>query len=190
MDCLEAPIAICDQSGIREGIDRKVTDSSTKGTKQNYPWMFEQWCSFCNERGSPVLKVCMSKLVEYLDHFQVPHDYAYTTLCIHASAICHILQLTEYMRASTAPLVKQLLKGLFRRKPPTRVWADTWDVKKVLDLMHVCGKPSVVNYTSYPEDSHGLGPSQGEEAIRSESTENHSGVNADIRGLNYLQTGV
>ena len=42
VDCLETHIAICAQSGIREEIARKVTDSCIKGTKQNYHWMLEQ----------------------------------------------------------------------------------------------------------------------------------------------------
>ena len=51
-----------------------------------------------------------------------------------------ILQPTEQTRASMASLVKQLLKGVFRKEPPARVWADTWDMKKVLNLLHVLGK--------------------------------------------------
>ena len=43
----------------RVALEKKLpgTDSWTRGTKQNYQGMFEQWCSFCNERGLPVLKV-------------------------------------------------------------------------------------------------------------------------------------
>ena len=40
--CLEANITICAQNGVREEIARKVTDSWTKGTKQNYHQMSEQ----------------------------------------------------------------------------------------------------------------------------------------------------
>ena len=136
LDCLEAHSTICTQRDIREEIARKTTASWTRGIKQNYQRMFEQWCSSCNERGLSVLKVCVNNLVEYLDHLQVSHDYAYTTLCMHVSAICSILQSTEQTRASTAPLVKQLLMGSFKKKWPWTVWADTWDVKKVLHLLH------------------------------------------------------
>ena len=66
---------------------------------------------------------------------------------MHASVICSILQPTEQTRASTSPSVKQLLKGVFKRKPPARFLADTWDVRKVLDLLHTWGKPSVLSYT-------------------------------------------
>ena len=129
-------------SGIREEIAWKVTDSWTKGTKHNYQWMFEQWYSFCHKRGLPVLKICVSNVVEYLDYLQMTHDYAYMTLCMHASAICNKLQPTEQTRASIVPLVKQLLIGMFRKKPPTRVW----DVKQVLNLLHALGEPWVLNY--------------------------------------------
>ena len=69
------------------------------------------------------------------------------TLCMYASAICSIHQATEQTRASTTLLVKQLLKGVFRKKPLARVQADTWDVIKVLDLLHAWGKPAVLNNT-------------------------------------------
>ena len=45
-----------------------------------------------------------------------------------------------------APLIKQLFKGVFQKKPPARFWADTWNVKKVLDLLHAWGKPLVLHY--------------------------------------------
>ena len=145
-DCLEAHIPICAQSGIREKTARKVTDSWTKGTKQSYKQMFEQLCSVYHKRWLPVLKICVNNLVEYLDYLQVTHDYAYMTPSMHASAICRILQPTEQKRVSIAPLVK-LFKRVFKKKPPTRVWADTWDVKKVIDLLHAWGKSLVLNYT-------------------------------------------
>ena len=85
--------------------------------------------------------------MEYLDFLQVSHDYAYMTVCMHASTIWSILQPTEQTRASTTPLVKQLLKGVFRKNQPTRVWAETWEVKKVLDLLHAWRNLSVLNYT-------------------------------------------
>ena len=53
---LEADITIYVQSAIREEIARKVTDSWTRGAKQNYQRMFEQWCCFCNIRDYQSLK--------------------------------------------------------------------------------------------------------------------------------------
>ena len=44
-------------------------------------------------------------------------------------------------------MVKQLLKGLFRKKPPARVQADIWDVKRGLYLLCDWGKPLVLNCT-------------------------------------------
>ena len=85
--------------------------------------------------------------MEYLDFLEVTQNHAYINLCIHASAFCGILQPTEQPRASTEPLVKQLLKGVLRKKPPARVRADTWDVKKVLDLLYAWEKPWAFNYT-------------------------------------------
>ena len=75
------------------------------------------------------------------------HGYVYITVCMYASVICSILQPAEQTKASTAPLVKHIPRGVFRKKPPANVWADTWHVTKVLNLLHVWGNPSVLNYT-------------------------------------------
>ena len=107
--------------------------------------MFEQWHSFCLKSGLPVLDICLCKLREYFDLLQVTYVYAYTNLCIHACGIYSILQPTEQIRPLMAPLVKQLLKDVFRKNPPARVCADTWDVKKVLDQLHAWGNPLAFN---------------------------------------------
>ena len=39
------------------------------------------------------------------------------------------------MRASMALIVKKLLKGVFRKNPPSIVWAEIWDVKNVIDFL-------------------------------------------------------
>ena len=85
--------------------------------------------------------------MEYSYFLQINHDYSYRMLSMHASAIYSICQPTQQTMASSAPFVQQLLKGVFRRDPPTRVWAETWDVKKVIDLLHSWGKLAVQNYT-------------------------------------------
>ena len=120
---------------IQKEISRKFTDSWTKGTKQNYQWMFEQWHSFCCERGLPVLEVSVSNLVNYLNFLQITKDYAYRTLFMHPSAICSIFQPTKEMKASTAPLIRQLLKGVFRKNPSAKIWAEVWNLKKIIDLL-------------------------------------------------------
>ena len=83
----------------------------------------------------PVLKVCVRNLVNYLNFWQVTHNYAYTMLCIHVSAICSIPQPTEQMRASTAPLVRQLLNGGSWKNLPVTGLTDSWDIRKVIDLL-------------------------------------------------------
>ena len=80
-----------------------------------------------------MFKVCASDLVMYIIFLHVKHDYSYKILSMHARAIWSMLQPTEH---TSVPIVWQLLKGIFRRNPLARVWAETWDVKKVIDLPH------------------------------------------------------
>ena len=61
--------------------------------------------------------------------------------------ICSIFQPTKQLRASTAPIARQLLKEVLRKNPPARVMAETWDVKKVIDLLHAWGKSLTMNDT-------------------------------------------
>ena len=100
--------------------------------------MFQHWCSFHNQKGLPTQE----------DFLQINHGYSYCILGMSISAICSILQPTEQAGASSASIVWQLLKGVFRRNPPARVWAEIWDVKKVIYLLHSWGKPGTLNYTN------------------------------------------
>ena len=61
---------------------------------------------------------------------------------MHANVIQNILQPTEQTLASK---VKQLLKGLFRKKLPVRVWAGTSGCEG--GPRPTACKPSVLNYT-------------------------------------------
>ena len=76
----------------------------------------------------------VSDLVRFLNFLLVNHDYGYRILSIHANVICSILEPTEQMSASTAPIIKWLLRGIFRKNPPPRVCSQTLDVKKAIDL--------------------------------------------------------
>ena len=54
---------------------------------------------------------------------------------MYASAICSILQPTDQMRPSTAPLVRKLLLGVFTKNPSARGLVETWGVKNVIDFL-------------------------------------------------------
>ena len=111
VDYLEAHITICFPNGIRREIARKVTDSWTKGTKQNYQQMFKHWCSFCHKRGLQVLEICVNNLVEYLDLLQET-----LLLCLHNSVYacqCH-------MQCTAACRVGKDLNGTSPQTTPQR----------------------------------------------------------------------
>ena len=82
IDCPETHIL--SMPGIAS--EKKLSgESMTPGQKEpskTCQLTFEQWCSFCHEKGLLVLEVCVNTLVEYLDFLQVTHDYVYTTLCM------------------------------------------------------------------------------------------------------------
>ena len=62
-------------------------------------------------------------------------------------AVCSILHPMEQVRAWTAPIVEQLHWGVLRKNPLTRIWAETRDMRKVIDLLHSVGKPSSLSLT-------------------------------------------
>ena len=81
-----------------------------------------------------MIEVHVSDLVEYFTFLQVNHTCAYRTLSMDASAVCSILQAMEQMRASKAPFIKKLHEDVYRKNPPPRVCAETWDIKNVIEL--------------------------------------------------------
>ena len=159
--------------------------------------MFGQWCSWCHKRGLPVLEICVSNLVEYLDYLQLTHDYAYMTLCmhamtlcIHASAIYSILQPTEQTGTLTAPLVQQLLKGGVQKETTSQSLG--WYLRcKEGPKPNIClGKAfSLGLYSSNPQDRHEHGLSHGQEGITPEFKDYSKGY-ADNCRLSYFPISV
>ena len=47
---------------------------------------------------------------------------------MYSSAICRILQPAEHIMTSTVQIVRQILKGVFRKKPLSSLWAKTKDL--------------------------------------------------------------
>ena len=70
---------------------------------------------FCHQRELPISGISESDLIEYLNFLLVNHDYLYKML----STYC---QTTPYRD--------------FRKNLPARVWAETWDIKEVIDVLY------------------------------------------------------
>ena len=51
-DCLKALITVCSRNGIAEETARKIIDSWTKGTREDYQQMFGDLYSFHNQKGA------------------------------------------------------------------------------------------------------------------------------------------
>ena len=85
--------------------------------------------------------------MKYLEFLQVNYDSSYRMLSMHVSVVYTMLQPTEQTRVSSAPIVHQLFKEIFRRNPLTRVWAETWGIQKVNDFLHSWDKLAALSYT-------------------------------------------
>ena len=66
---------------------------------------------------------------------------------MYARVFSSICQPTEQTRASSVPIICQPLKGIFRRNPSPRVWEETCNVMKVINLIQSWCKSAALYYT-------------------------------------------
>ena len=85
--------------------------------------------------------------MNYPDFLQTNHNCTYKKFSMHASTICSILQPKEQTRVSKVTIIRQLLKGVLRKKLPTRVLGEIWDVIKIIDLLLSWSKPANLKNT-------------------------------------------
>lgn len=80
----------------------------------------------------------MLYIIEYLTHlFQLGREYR--TLNLHRSAISKIHPPIDSVRIGEHPLVFQLLKGIFKSRPPLPKYNNALEVSHVLDYLRSLG---------------------------------------------------
>ncbi|KAK3101242.1 hypothetical protein FSP39_002051 [Pinctada imbricata] len=125
-----------------QGFSQRVTSlllsSWSSGTNISYNSAWSKWNSWCSERAVNPLHAPLAVILDFLADLHAKGLY-YSTINLHRSAIssCHVK--VDGFQVGEHPLVKRLMRGIYRVSPPLPRYSHTWEVDKVLTYLKSLG---------------------------------------------------
>ena len=110
-----------------------VSDGWRQSTSSRYDAIWKKFRGFLRSRGISLDSVNLEIVLSYL-HFLYDKGLAYRTICLHQSVLSMTLPKVDGFPVGEHNLVKRLIKGVFRHRPPSRRLFPSWDVAKVFEV--------------------------------------------------------
>ncbi len=127
--------------GFSTLICQKVSESITLSTQRSYNTAWQEWDRWNVRKCMDPMWLSVVKLSSFLSYL-FRHGLAWNTIGIYRSSICSILQPHKNRTCASSPIIKKLMKGFFKKRPPKRKKFTPWDVQKVLKKLASMGPPS------------------------------------------------
>ena len=100
-------------------------------TSDSYELAWRLWCSWCCQQQIDPFSASIHHVVNFLAmHFAAGKEYR--TINVYRSAISMTLPKIDGVNVGQHPLVCQVMKGIFQKKPPLPRYSASWDVSKAL----------------------------------------------------------
>lgn len=116
-----------------------IIDSLAPGTRKQYRSALRAWDLYCQDTATPNRPSPIS-VVNYLS--TLTESKAFSTIATHKAAICFLAD--QHYKVSPPlrddNLIRRLMRGLFRRKPPGARYSHTWDPTLVLNYLAGLGR--------------------------------------------------
>ena len=121
--------------GISEAAAKLIMASWRDGTKKQYSTYITKWQKFCNQRQ---ISHIQPSVVSVLDFLTVLYQQGLTYSAVNTarSALSSYITLENGTYVGKHPLVSQLMKGIFKEKPPRTKYTEIWDVSIVLSHLY------------------------------------------------------
>ena len=114
-----------------------IMDSWSTNTKKTYTPYLKEWAQYIQHKRIP-LQVALTDVnvgIEFLTHLFYNRNISYSVVNNARSALSAIMDTNNGVTFGKEPLVKRLLKGMFRKRPQLPRYTVTYDAKAV--LMHL-----------------------------------------------------
>ena len=109
------------------------------GTQSAYDSCWRKWASWCRERQINPFQASVENVINFLSHLYT-EGYEYSTINNYRSAISAIHPEIDGEKVGQKHTVKQVMAGIFNKRPPLPRYTNTWDVDVVLN--HIQNMPS------------------------------------------------
>ena len=121
------------QLNLSSGILDLIMKSWSEGmAKQHAPHSW-RWFSFCSENGLQSLNADVTSGAEFLTLYFRKSTCEYSSINTARSSLSSILPAFNRLTLGEQPLIKRLLRGMFRGRPTFSRYTVTYAVKYVLD---------------------------------------------------------
>lgn len=124
--------------GFSEQSSELLLEARRPGTQNAYAGPWKKWCGWCGTKQIDPFQATVGDVANFLTE-QLGKGLQYSTLNCYRSAISAYHPEIDGHKAGQHPLIIQLLKGAFNRKPPQPRYTDTWDVDVVLKYLKTMG---------------------------------------------------
>ena len=126
------------QFNLSSGVVDLIMKSWLEGTTKRYAPHLRRWFSFCSENGLQPLNADVRSGAEFLTQYFRKSSCEYSSVNTARSALSSILPATNGFTFGEQPLIKRLLRGMFKERPTFPRYTVTYDVKHVLDYVKKC----------------------------------------------------
>ena len=109
------------------------------GTQSAYDSCWRKWASWCRERQINPFQASVENVANFLSYLYT-EGYEYSTINNYRSAISAIHPEIDGEKVGQKHTVKQVMAGIFNKRPPLPRYTNTWDVDVVLN--HIQNMPS------------------------------------------------
>jgi len=123
----------------------KLLQSSwTQGTVKQYKTYLDRWEEYCFKKGIDPLNAPVAAGVEFLSDLFHDTNVQYSALNTARSALSTVIPEKDGLTFGKQPIVKRLMKGIFKERPSLPKYTIVYDVDIVLNYMISLPKPEDV----------------------------------------------
>ena len=115
----------------QNSIDLLMSSWST-GTRKQYTTYVNKWQSHCKERHINPTNPGITEVADFLSELFKTSDVEYSAMNTAKSALSAVIEPIDGLTVGSHPLIKRIMKGMFKTKPSLPKYTVTYDVSKVL----------------------------------------------------------
>lgn len=106
-----------------------------KSTLKTYKPVWSRWCNWAQENKIPIDNPDAQAIAKYLCYLYRTVKLAPRTIALHKSVVINFGNPLHADKLTSHPLIKQVVKGIFADKPPTRK-PISWDIQNLIGYLN------------------------------------------------------
>ena len=109
-----------------------IMSSWSTGTKKQYTTYINKWFCHCKENKINPSKPGITQVADFLSDLFKTSQIEYSAMNTARSALSAVIEPIDGITAGSHPLIKRIMKGIFKTKPSLPKYTVTYDASKVL----------------------------------------------------------